>query len=192
MPAGSWPPSVTATIKPCGGGRGAGWISRMPGFQPPGCSCLPSNLFRVRGWKGWQTRGWQRLEGFSGRLEGFSGRLEGFSGRLEAKNGVLGRLEGGWKARDILKKTAAYFAKDRREVLLHCEAPGDLAGGLVVRGARCLARWVLCLADATPQSAQPNRCAKVRASFVARTAPGGCGKTFWQKGCRAACIALSG
>src|SRR5881392_1472408 len=48
--------------------------------------------------------------------------------------------------RDILKKAAAYFARKRREVLLHCEAPGDLAGGLVVRGARCLAGWVLCLA----------------------------------------------
>src|SRR4029079_2502725 len=51
--------------------------------------------------------------------------------------------------RDILKKAAAYFAKDRREVLLHREAPGDLAGGLVVRGARCLAGRVLCLADTT-------------------------------------------
>ena len=49
--------------------------------------------------------------------------------------------------RDILKKAAAYFA----------EAPGDLAGGLVVRGARCLAGWVLCLAQATAQSAQPQQ-----------------------------------
>src|SRR6266542_1277646 len=30
--------------------------------------------------------------------------------------------------------------KNRHEVQFHCEAPGDLAGGLVVRGARCLAR----------------------------------------------------
>src|SRR3954467_8094445 len=59
--------------------------------------------------------------------------------------------------RDILKKAAAYFAKVRREVLLHCEAPGDLAGGLVMQGARCLAGWVLCLADTTAQSAQPGR-----------------------------------
>ena len=39
-----------------------------------------------------------------------------------------------------------------------------------MRGARCLAGWVLCLADATAQSAQPQReelGAKVRASFLA-------------------------
>ena len=59
--------------------------------------------------------------------------------------------------RDILKKAAAYFAKYRREVRFYCEAPGDLAGGMVVRGARCLAGWVLCLADTTAQSAQPER-----------------------------------
>ena len=59
--------------------------------------------------------------------------------------------------RDILKKAAAYFAKNRREVRVHCEAPGDLAGGLVVRGARCLAGRLLCLAEATAQSAQPQR-----------------------------------
>jgi transposase-like protein len=50
--------------------------------------------------------------------------------------------------RDILKKAAS-------EVWFHCEAPGDLAGRMVVRGARCLARRVLCLADTTAQSAQP-------------------------------------
>ena len=59
--------------------------------------------------------------------------------------------------RDILKKAAAYFAKDRREVRFYREAPGDLAGGMVVRGARCLAGWVLCLADTTAQSAQPEQ-----------------------------------
>jgi transposase len=57
--------------------------------------------------------------------------------------------------RDILKKAAAYFAKESTEVRFHCEAPGDLAGRMVVRGARCLARRVLCLADTTAQSAQP-------------------------------------
>jgi hypothetical protein len=36
------------------------------------------------------------------------------------------------------KKAAAYFAKDRREVRLHREAPGD-PGGVVVRDARWLA-----------------------------------------------------
>ena len=45
--------------------------------------------------------------------------------------------------------------RNRREVRFHCEAPGDLAGAMVVRGARCLAGWVLCLADTTTQSAQP-------------------------------------
>jgi transposase len=57
--------------------------------------------------------------------------------------------------RDILKKAAAYFARNRREVRFHCEAPGDLAGELDVRGARCLAGRLLCLADTTAQQAQP-------------------------------------
>ena|SRR5690348_1946038 len=60
--------------------------------------------------------------------------------------------------RDILKKAAAYFARrNRREVRFHCEAPGDLGRGLDVRGARCLAGWVLCLAAATAQPTQPQR-----------------------------------
>jgi transposase-like protein len=59
--------------------------------------------------------------------------------------------------RDILKKPRPTSRRNRCEVLLHCEAPGDLAGGLVVRGARCLAGWLLCLADTTAQSAQPKR-----------------------------------
>jgi transposase len=50
--------------------------------------------------------------------------------------------------RDILKATSR---RNRREVRFHCEAPGDLAGRMVVRGARCLARRVLCLADAAAQ-----------------------------------------
>src|SRR6516164_917268 len=54
--------------------------------------------------------------------------------------------------RDILKSR-----RNRREVRFHCEAPGDLAGGVVMRGARCLAGWLLCLADTTTQSAQPQR-----------------------------------
>ena len=58
----------------------------------------------------------------------------------------------------ILEKAAAYFLRrNRREVRFYREAPGDLAGGMVVRGARCLAGWVLCLADTTAQSAQPKR-----------------------------------
>src|ERR1700724_2780454 len=59
--------------------------------------------------------------------------------------------------RDILKKPRPTSRRNQREVRIHCEAPGDLAGGLVVRGARCLAGWVLCLADTTAQSAQPER-----------------------------------
>ena len=60
--------------------------------------------------------------------------------------------------RDILKKAAAYFPRrNQREVRVHCEAPGDLAGGLVVRGARCLAGRLLCVADATAQSTQSER-----------------------------------
>ena len=49
--------------------------------------------------------------------------------------------------RDILKNPRPTSRRNHCEVLLHCEAPGDLAGGVVMRGARCLAGWVLCLAD---------------------------------------------
>src|SRR5208282_102757 len=59
--------------------------------------------------------------------------------------------------RDILRKPRPTSRRSRREVRLHCEAPGDLAGGMVVRGARCLAGWILCLADTAVQSAQPKR-----------------------------------
>ena len=55
------------------------------------------------------------------------------------------------------KKPRPTSRRNRREVWFCCEAPGGLAGGLVVRGARCLAGWVLCLADTTAQSAQPER-----------------------------------
>src|SRR5215475_4044364 len=47
--------------------------------------------------------------------------------------------------------------RNRREVLLHRQAPGDLGRGLDVRGARCLAGRLLCLADTPAQSAQPER-----------------------------------
>ena len=59
--------------------------------------------------------------------------------------------------RDILKKAAAYSRRNRREVRFHCEAPGGLAGGMVVRGARCLARWVLWLADKATQPTRPEQ-----------------------------------
>jgi transposase len=53
--------------------------------------------------------------------------------------------------RDILKKPRPTSRRNHCEVLLHREAPGDLAGGVVMRGARCLAGWVLCLADTAAQ-----------------------------------------
>src|SRR6187455_471957 len=56
--------------------------------------------------------------------------------------------------RDILKKVRPTSRRNRREVRFHREAPGDLAGGVVVRGARCLAGWVLCLADTAAQQAK--------------------------------------
>ena len=53
--------------------------------------------------------------------------------------------------RDILKKPRPTSRRNRREVLLHCEAPGDMAGGVDMRGARCLAGRLLCLADTPAQ-----------------------------------------
>ncbi len=72
--------------------------------------------------------------------------------------------------RDILKKAAAYFATNRHEVRFRCEAPGDLASGMVVRGARCLRggfyAWLT-----RPRSQRSRRDegvgGKVRASFLA-------------------------
>ena len=47
--------------------------------------------------------------------------------------------------RDILKKAGGLLREaNRREVRIHCEAPGNLAGEMVMRGARCLAGWLLC------------------------------------------------
>ena len=53
-----------------------------------------------------------------------------------------------------LRPLAVTSRRNQREVLLHSEAPGDLGRGLDVRGARCLAWWLLCLADTTAQSTQ--------------------------------------
>src|SRR5215204_5677266 len=61
------------------------------------------------------------------------------------------------KAERDIKKPRPTSRRNRREVRFHREAPGDLAGGVVVRGARCLAGWLLCLADTSAQSAQPER-----------------------------------
>ena len=57
--------------------------------------------------------------------------------------------------RDILKKPRPTSRGNRREVRFHCEAPGILGRGLDVRGARCLAGWLLCLADTAAQQAKP-------------------------------------
>ena len=71
--------------------------------------------------------------------------------------------------RDILKKAAAYFAKELTRSLLHREAPGDLAGGVVVRGARC-SRGAVSRPWPTRPRSQRSRIdeelgARVRASF---------------------------
>jgi putative transposase len=72
--------------------------------------------------------------------------------------------------RDILKKPRPTSRRNRREVRLHCEAPGDLAGGMVVRGARCLAGgFYAWLTRPRSQRSRTNEelGAKVRASFLA-------------------------
>jgi transposase len=48
--------------------------------------------------------------------------------------------------RDILKKPPPTSRGTRYEVRLHREAPRDLAGGVDVWGARCLAKRLSCLA----------------------------------------------
>jgi transposase-like protein len=47
------------------------------------------------------------------------------------------------------KKPWPTWPRNQREIRFHREAPGDLASGLGVRGARCLARRLLCLAHTT-------------------------------------------
>ena len=72
--------------------------------------------------------------------------------------------------RDIVKKPRPTSRRNRREVRVHCEAPGDLAGGLVVRGARCLAGGFYARLK-RPRSRRSRSDeefgAKVRASFLA-------------------------
>jgi transposase len=59
--------------------------------------------------------------------------------------------------RGILKKAAAYFAKGSTRSSPSLRGTGDLGRGLDVRGARCLAGWVLCLAAAAVQPPRPQR-----------------------------------
>jgi transposase-like protein len=66
--------------------------------------------------------------------------------------------------------------------------------GFVVRGARCLARWVLCLADTTAQPAMKSsvpRFAPASLPAIGPTAPDECGAIFSPKGYRVDCIGSS-
>jgi transposase len=57
--------------------------------------------------------------------------------------------------RDIQKKPRPTSPGTRCNVRVHREAPGDMAGQLDVWGARCLSKWLSCLADtATQRSGQ--------------------------------------
>jgi len=59
--------------------------------------------------------------------------------------------------RDILKKPRPTSQRSRYEVRLCREAPRGMAGVMVVRGARGLAKWLPCLADASAERAEPQR-----------------------------------
>ena len=89
--------------------------------------------------------------------------------------------------RDILENRGLLRGRNRREVRLYCEAPRGLAGGMVVRGARCLAEWLLCLADPAAQPARPTNehlgARSVPASLPATgpMAPGGFRTICWRK-----------
>lgn len=60
--------------------------------------------------------------------------------RLRKENAKL-RME-----RDLLKKRRPTSPRSRCEVRLRCETPRDVAVGNDVRGARCLAKQLLCVA----------------------------------------------
>ena len=72
--------------------------------------------------------------------------------------------------RDILKKAAAYFAKDRREVWIYREAPGNLGRGLEC-GALGVSRGGFYAWLTRPRSRRSRSNgeigARVRASFIA-------------------------
>jgi transposase len=59
--------------------------------------------------------------------------------------------------RDILKKPRPTSRRTRYEVYLHRETPRGLAGIVALRGARCLAQWVSCLAGACPIGTRQKR-----------------------------------
>src|SRR6185503_21024139 len=59
--------------------------------------------------------------------------------------------------------------RTRYDLRVRREAPGDLAGGFPLRGARCLAQWVLRVAEAGPErplAARGGSGAKIRSSFA--------------------------
>jgi hypothetical protein len=58
--------------------------------------------------------------------------------------------------RDILKKSLLREGIDGRFGFI-AKHRGDLAGGLGVRDALCLAGWLLCVAETAVQSAPPKR-----------------------------------
>lgn len=58
---------------------------------------------------------------------------------------------------DILKKPRPTSPRNHCEVRVLCDTPRGLAGEPVVRGAWCLAKWLLRLAGAAPQSSKPSR-----------------------------------
>lgn len=59
--------------------------------------------------------------------------------------------------RHILKKPPPTSRGTRYEVPVHRKAPRDLAGGMDVRGARCLAKRLPCLANPPAVAACPRR-----------------------------------
>ena|ERR1700677_3716504 len=59
--------------------------------------------------------------------------------------------------RDILKKAAAFFARTRYEVRVHCEAPEHLAGGVALRSAGRLTVGLPRLAQQDAEQADPRR-----------------------------------
>jgi hypothetical protein len=65
----------------------------------------------------------------------FASTLWPAPGFADTELGVLMELE---VAHGVLKKPRPTSRRNRREVVLHCEAPGDLGRGLDVRGGLAL------------------------------------------------------
>ena len=94
------------------------------------------------------------------------------------------------------KKSRGLLRENRREVRINCEAPGDLAGGMVVRGARCLAGcfypWLT--RPRSRRSRSDEELGAKVAQFLASDrpqAPGGSGATYLLRMWRVACIGSS-